>query len=102
MAAATVLDLAITERELSAQVKQLAAVYGWTAYHTWTSVHSAPGFPDWVLVRPPRLIFAELKRERGKVTAAQQSWLDVLAQLPGVEVFVWRPSDLTRIAEVLA
>ncbi|HEY7061755.1 MAG TPA: hypothetical protein VII06_09760, partial [Chloroflexota bacterium] len=60
-------------------------------------------FPDVTCVRPPRLLFAELKVGRRAPTAAQAAWLDALAQVPGVEVFVWRaPEDLERIAEILA
>jgi hypothetical protein len=76
-------------------------LFGWTRYHTFLSVRSAPGFPDLVLVRPPRLIFAELKSETGKVTDAQQAWLALLEACPGCEVYTWRPADLPAIAELL-
>jgi hypothetical protein len=48
-------------------------------------------------VRPPRLVLAELKSEAGKVTEHQARWLALLHACPGVEVFLWRPSDLERI-----
>jgi hypothetical protein len=32
---------------------------------------------------------------------SQDRWLALLGQCPGVEVYVWRPSDLDEIAEVL-
>jgi hypothetical protein len=51
------------------------------------------GFPDVIAARPPRLVVAELKREMEKPTAAQERWLDAYRAVPGVEVFVFRPSD---------
>lgn len=91
----------VSERGLAALVAELANLFGWLRYHTWLSRHSPAGFPDEVLVRGARLIFAELKSERGKVSAAQAEWLDALGQVPGVEAYVWRPSDMDAIAEVL-
>ena len=45
---------------------------------------------------------AELKKQDGKVSPAQQEWLDALGQCPGVECYLWKPSDRDRIQEVLA
>jgi hypothetical protein len=59
------------------------------------------GWPDLVLVRPPRLIFAELKSESGQVRANQTEWLDVLRLLPAAETYLWRPSDWDELVEVL-
>jgi hypothetical protein len=104
-----------TEKQFQQQVLELAGLYGWRAYHTFDSRRSAAGFPDLVLGRPPRLIFAELKTATGRVSAAQQAWLDDLTAVanaigrcwddpspPAVAVFIWRPDDLQRIANVLA
>lgn len=79
----------------------LARLLGWRCYHPWLSARSTPGFPDLVLVRPPRILFVELKTERGKVTPAQQAWLDALAACPGCEVDLWRPRDLDAAAATL-
>jgi hypothetical protein len=59
------------------------------------------GWPDLVLVRPPRLIFAELKSDTGKVRPQQSQWLDVLRLLPQAETFLWRPCDWDSIVETL-
>ena len=45
------MTLAITEKQLESQVKDLAKVFGYIYYHTWRSFHSPAGFPDCVLVR---------------------------------------------------
>ena len=93
--------LATTEKQLEQQVKELAKLFNWKYYHTWRSIHSPAGFPDCVLVRPPRLIFAELKSDKGLVSDKQQEWLDELNQVPYIEVFVWRPDDFEEIVECL-
>jgi hypothetical protein len=91
---------AITEEEWQGQVVQLAKLLGYKVYHTWISIHSQKGFPDLVLCKPPRLIFIEAKTESGKVTPDQQVWLDAL-QCTCAEVYVFRPSDLERIRDIL-
>lgn len=89
-----------SEKEWQWRVRNFAESRGWRCYHTWLSVRSDIGFPDLVLVRGA-VIFAELKTERGKVTAAQQEWLDAL-RAAGQEAFVWRPRDWPLIQERLA
>lgn len=91
----------MTEKELLEQVRTLARMCGWLCYHTYRSVRSEPGFPDLTLVRGRRLLFVELKSEKGRVTEAQQQWLDALGQT-GVETYVWRPRDLDEIGRVLS
>lgn len=94
---------AITERAWQEQVTDLARLLGYRVYHPWTSIHSAAGWPDLVLCRPGRLVIAELKTGRRKVTPAQASWLELLDTVPGVEVYCWRPDDpgLEAIAQLL-
>lgn len=92
---------AITERAFSRQVESAARAFGWQLYHTWLSARSAAGFPDLLLCRPPRIIFAELKADAGRVTPAQQAWLDLLGKCPGVECYCWRPRDWDSIVATL-
>lgn len=92
---------AVSEKRFQEQVIQLANLSGWLCYHTHDSRRSAPGFPDLVLVRPPEIIFAELKTEEGRVRPEQRAWLEALGACPGVEVRVWRPAAWREIAEVL-
>ena len=72
----------------------------WRTYHTLRSRGSEPGFPDLVLVRPPRLIFAELKATGGRVSRPQRGWLTDL-EATGVEVYLWWPSDRPTIERIL-
>lgn len=90
-----------SEASFQRQVVALATLYGWRWYHVPDSRRCVAGFPDLVLVRRPHVIFAELKRENGRVTEDQQDWLDELRAC-GQSVFVWRPSDFDTIVEVLA
>lgn len=76
----------ITERDLGVYLRDVARAFGWRRYHTWISKNSAAGFPDEVLVRPPRLIFAELKSDRGRLSPDQQAWLEDLREIPDAEV----------------
>lgn len=93
--------LALTEKAWLAQVVELASMLGWEHYHPWLSVHSPRGWPDLALVRPPRLVLAELKSEKGKTTPAQDHWLELLGKCPGVEVYLFRPSDLDEVVRCL-
>lgn len=100
----------ISEADWQATVTDLAAVHGWRVFHArpartargWATpvAYDGAGFPDLVLVRE-RVVFAELKSHRGKVTGDQQAWLDSLGR-GGAEVYVWRPDDFEEVREVLA
>ncbi len=91
----------ITEAEWQGWVQMTARTFGWLTYHTHDSRRSEAGFPDLVLVRDTELLFVELKREGGKPTAAQQVWLDALAQVNAIEVHVWLPSQQDEVLERL-
>ncbi len=98
--ARAVVDGAMTEAELLAAVVDLAHLRMWMTYHSFDSRHSAAGFPDICAVRGHRLLFAELKSQRGRLTADQRTWLEALA-LTGAETYLWRPSDFEQIEETL-
>lgn len=91
----------MTEAAFLRAVRDLARIYRWESYHPFLSRWSECGFPDLVLARPPRLLFAELKTDRGKTTPDQDRWLELLRGCPG-EVYLWRPAMLDEIAKVLA
>jgi hypothetical protein len=93
--------VAETEKSFQGWVIEFAQWHHWEVFHPWTSIHSPQGWPDLALVRPPRFVVAELKSQKGKLRPAQARWLDKLERCPGVEVFVWRPSDRDEIGIVL-
>jgi len=92
----------VTEADLREQVRDLCRLFGWRFLFTWSSIHSPKGMLDLLLINKEqkRVIFAELKSENGKLTPEQQETFDDL-QACGQEVWVWRPADIERIAEIL-
>lgn len=101
--------LPVSEADFSRTVVELAQLLGWRVAHfrpgltsrvdakgkpVWVTPVQAEGkgFPDLVLVKGERLLFAELKSATGKLTPEQQAWLDALRQVPGIEAYVWRPT----------
>lgn len=101
--------LDITEKQFSKQLEDLFKLFGWKYSHTYEQTHyarrSTKGFPDYVAVRDGLIIFAELKSEKGKLTEEQEAWIKELGAVEkhslGVMVFVWRPSDINKIVEIL-
>lgn len=109
---------AITERAFQTAVIDYARRSGWLVAHLHDSrrqvapgVHvgdrDAAGFPDLVLVRGSRVLFAELKTETGRLRHAQVLWLEALRAVESdaagrVLVRVFRPSDWPEIERTLA
>ncbi|WP_372407458.1 VRR-NUC domain-containing protein [Streptomyces luteireticuli] len=94
---------AVGEEEWRRQVRQIALTYGWDLmYHTADSRRSDAGWPDEVLghVKQRRTLFVEFKSQQGRLRPAQRLWLTHLAD-SGLEVAVWRPSDLQTVLHVL-
>ncbi len=92
----------MSEKQFQTHVIQLATLLGWACWHCHDSRRSAAGFPDLVFVKAGRaVIYAELKTETGKVRPEQQLWIDLLEKAEGCRVYLWRPSDLQAIANVL-
>ena len=93
--------LSMTEADLRRSIVHAARECGWLVSFAWTSIHSPAGLPDLTLVKDGQLAYAELKSDKGKILPAQQTWLDALALVPGVRVFVWRPADLEGVYKFL-
>lgn len=105
----------VSEKDLDRYVKDLADLYGWQRYHqvtgvfcptcrkpTYSKVAGMPGFPDMVMAHSNgRLIFAELKSQIGTLRPGQPEWLLLLNRGQGREVYLWRPSDMDAIAQIL-
>ena len=107
----------MTEKQLQQAITDAAQLLGWLVYHTHDSRHSAKGFPDLVMVRGGRLLFVELKAEKGKLSPEQRAWFQALVSVSVeidariddsfventgvVEVYVWHPTDLDFALSVL-
>lgn len=95
-----------TESGFQDAVIDLAKWCGWELrYHTHDSRRSDAGFPDLVMLKPPRIIVAELKTDKGRVSKTQQAWLDgwraCVPLCAALQVFVWRPADWPEIERQL-
>ncbi|MDP2729104.1 MAG: VRR-NUC domain-containing protein [Dehalococcoidales bacterium] len=100
------------EEEFQSWVIDLAHTRGWLVAHFrtartktgWRTAVSADGqgFPDLICSRGTITIYAEVKRQKGRLTPEQKLWLELLAQNPGNKCFVWRPSERKEIEEVLS
>ena len=86
----------VTEAELQAAILDLVKLRGWMAMHIYDSRRSiGAGWPDMFLLHPRtgQIVVAELKDATGRVSRAQQKWIDGFAAA-GVTVHVWRPEHL--------
>ena len=106
--------LNITEKEFSQQIEDLFSIYHWhwchfrpaRTEHGWrTAISGYKGFVDYIAVRASeggiaRLLFIELKSDKGVISPEQWEWLDLLELCPKVECYLWRPSD--NIEEIVA
>lgn len=113
--------LAMTERQWSDTVVDLATTLGWKVYRTDNATRiivrrsgarvrvrnvnaGGVGYPDLTMVRRGRVVFAELKRSRRssyKATPEQVEWMAALEQVPGATVALWTPEDYDRVVDVL-
>jgi hypothetical protein len=113
-----------TERRFQAQVIELAEVLGWKIRHDratnqrrdcrvchapfrcagcstpLTIVRNDPGLLDLLLTRRPRIIWAEIKTDRGKLTDDQKLMLAELREC-GQEAYVFRPKTWEQIVRLL-
>ena len=109
------LDERVTEKRFQSQVLAYAAMMGWSAWHdnatnaprrcsgcgqTRSLPRNTAGLPDLVLIRRPRVVWAELKAERGRLRPAQKAWIEELRAC-GQAVYVWRPSSWEEVERVL-
>jgi hypothetical protein len=103
----------LPEAELQENIIKIARDCGWLAYATYRSYRSEPGFPDLVLVRPPSVIFAEVKTQKGRIRKGkwnaarsrwlpgQDDWATGLERCPGVEYFLVRPANYYEFTDRL-
>lgn len=91
-----------SEDDWASVVADWATVNGWWSLHVPDSRRVRAGLPDWLLIRPPRVVFAELKVDGGRVRPAQKEVRALLARCPGVEVYTWwLPAAWPQVREVL-
>ncbi len=96
----------ITEAEFQQTIIDAAHLFGWRVAHfrparvlvngqeTYRTAVSADGagFPDLILVKPPRLLVVEIKSDRGRLSFKQEEWFVDFMQC-GIECHIWKPRD---------
>jgi len=120
----------ITETAFASQVESLLEIYGWRWLHLRPAFSQkgwrvpirggdpdgfkGKGFPDYIAVRPPRLLFAELKNDKAELAPAQEAWINDLldcwilggpsfnGEIGVPEVYLWRPSQINEVAKILS
>jgi len=107
----------ITENEFQQQVIDLCHLLGWrvahfrgvriqrkdgSVYYQTPVQADGKGFVDLVLVNKEkkRVIFSELKTDKGRLSPEQKEWIEDLREA-GQEVYIWRPKDWEEIMETL-
>ena len=93
----------MTENELLTCVIDLAHLYSWRVLHIRPARtekgYRTPlqgdgvGWPDIFAVRDERIVVAELKSDRGRVTDEQQKWLTALSYALQANTYVWTPAE---------
>jgi hypothetical protein len=92
-------QLPVTEAAFQRTVMALFRLHGWRLWHNHVAWRSEAGWPDLVAVHPAHgIVFLEVKTDAGRVTAAQESWLDAL-EAAGARVHVLRPRDWNVIQQ---
>lgn len=106
--------MTLTEAEWQRQVIQMARAFGWLVAHfrpglnqrgRWMTAVAGDGvgFPDLVLVHEQTgdTIFAELKRDTGKLRPEQERWCRAIQAGGSSRFVVWRPRDFEAVRERL-
>lgn len=103
---------AITEKVWTQQVVDMGRTFGWKIHHSLVgfgfsgkpiTLQGHKGLPDLLMVKPPRVVFMELKRQAVReLTPEQEEWIALLKKCPSVEVYIFRPGDVVQVAGVLS
>lgn len=104
---------AITETAWMDWIAEIAHTWGWTlahfrparTIHGWRTAvgYDGKGFPDLVLIHPirRRVIFAEVKTDRGRLDDDQATWRNKLVSA-GADWHLWQPKDRPAVVELLS
>lgn len=82
---------------------------GWQCFHVprmrgrdgeWFTNTTEAGLTDWILVRPPDVVFLELKKQGGKPSREQVRLVRALQQCTQVTAGFGRPADVAALAGI--
>lgn len=109
---ATVLRYAdtYTEAEWSSLVVARFRDAGWMCFHAerargrdgdWMTNTGDDGLPDWLFIRPPTLLFVELKRQKGsKASPSQVRVIGAIQQCTEVAGYFARPAQFDKLMAI--
>ncbi|HEY8597104.1 MAG TPA: hypothetical protein VIL85_01660 [Thermomicrobiales bacterium] len=92
-------SLRISEEDFQALVVDLAERFRWLCWHDNDSRRNDAELPDLLLLRE-RLIWRELKTQKGRLSAEQAAWGERLLR-GGQDWAIWRPQDWGLIVDTL-
>lgn len=107
------MDQQLSEKEWQRQVEEALKTFGWESWHIPPNVvvcvrcHTKnyrgirKGFPDLLAIKPPYILWIELKRERGQLEPEQKHMLEMLKAC-GQIVLHARPRDRERLFNIIA
>lgn len=90
----------LSETQFQNAIIDAAQQLGWWTHHHLRSKGSSAGWPDLVLLKPPRALFFELKDRKGIVSPDQERVLALL-EACGFTVGVYRPSQYDDVLAIL-
>ena len=82
-----------SEASLAQNIQMFCRDFGLLRYHALRSEGSTPGWPDEAIIAGRTLFILELKRPEGRITPAQQVWLDALDRVDTLVTGACRPGD---------
>lgn len=86
----------VSEADLDREVRRLLAGMPWLEATSWSAhdnrLSHGSGVPDWCFIGT-RILWRELKLERGRLSDAQKRWRWSLF-MAGADWAIWRPADL--------
>lgn len=105
------IDRSVSERQLAETVEEAFELYGWLwCHYTFGPNRSGNGFrthlrghagaPDYIACKNGRLMFVELKSQKGRLSQPQKLWRAELAK-SCCEYYLVRPSGLDEFIEAI-
>lgn len=113
----------ISETAFASQVEDALTRFGWKWMHIKPSImqsgkwassmnEGGKGWLDYIALRPPRMIVAELKDAYTKMSPEQEEWFDMWKecqlcydtskQVIVPEVYLWRPDNIEDVISILS
>jgi len=105
-----------SEKDFSSFFEDALRLYGWRFFHQRPAYERGrprnaqtgdPGFPDYVCAKNGRVLFVELKSDKGRVSPNQRAWLDAIMPVDSPFTYVrsahvFRPKDWDAVVELLS